>query len=386
MNDFDFYNYYFFRNQSLLTEGRFIKFPNYGQIIFLVGGAGSGKNFILQNVLGYNGVNCDVDDLKTYISRELKFRDEKYKNKGNEFLKDMDFKNPNDVFRMHKFSKKIFEPENSEMGNTVIDGLLKSARTNKSKKSLANVVLNITGKDVSDFAKYAKAFVQAGYSPENIHIVWVLTPFSEALQNNSKRDRVVPEEVLRKTHAGVKKVMDTLRKSSNAVSYSEKGETKNFNMRQFINGLVMIVFNSKGVDSWIPNSRTNPNEKEFNVVTRGANEEGKNEPKGIRYTYHGKTVEEDKSEGSLTKNPSMVDHVNKVIIKEVGKPYKSDEEINKELQNAKKWLSFQQSDEFHPRKKFIKKSQRRKQTGGKTNTIDSIDDFKNKIQSYTNFQ
>lgn len=323
--------------------------------------------------------------MKTYISRELKFRDEKYKNKGNEFLKDMDFKNPNDVFRMHNFSKKIFEPENSEMGNTVIDGLLNSARTNKSKKSLANVVLNITGKDVFDFAKYAKAFVQAGYSPENIHIVWVLTPFSEALQNNSKRDRVVPEDVLRKTHVGVKKVMDILRKSSN-VSYSEKGETKNFNMRQFINGLVMIVFNSKGVDSWIPNSRTNPDEKEFNVVTRGANEEGKNEPKGIRYTYHGKTVEEDKSESSLSKNPSMVDHVNKVIIKEVGKPYKSDEEIDKELQNTKKWLSFQQSDEFHPRKKFVKKSQRRKQTGGKTNTIDSINDFKNKIRSYTNFQ
>lgn len=82
----DFYKYFFYHNQTFLTEGRFVQFPNYGQIIFLVGGSGSGKNFVLQNMLGYNGVNCDVDDLKTYIAREAKFKGDKYKTKGNEFL------------------------------------------------------------------------------------------------------------------------------------------------------------------------------------------------------------------------------------------------------------------------------------------------------------
>ena len=82
----DFNKYFFFHNQSYLTEGRFVQFPNYGQIIFLVGGAGSGKNFVLQNMLGHNGVNCDVDDLKTYIARDKKFQSAKYADMGNEFL------------------------------------------------------------------------------------------------------------------------------------------------------------------------------------------------------------------------------------------------------------------------------------------------------------
>ena len=101
----DFYNYFFYRNQTLLSEGRFIDFPKCGQIIFLIGGAGSGKNFALENIIGHNGINCDVDDLKTYIAREKKFQSSKYAEKGNDFLRDMDFKDPNKVFQMHNFSK-----------------------------------------------------------------------------------------------------------------------------------------------------------------------------------------------------------------------------------------------------------------------------------------
>jgi hypothetical protein len=168
----DFYSYFFYRNQTLLSEGRFIDFPKYGQIIFLIGGAGSGKNFALENIVGHNGINCDVDDLKSYIAREKKFQEEP----GNEFLKDMDFKNPEHVSKIHQVAKKYFEPEGSEMESSRLDGILKAARTSKRKGNLPNVVLNITGKCPNDFQRLATPFVEAGYNPSDIHVIWVLTP------------------------------------------------------------------------------------------------------------------------------------------------------------------------------------------------------------------
>ena len=382
----DFYKFFFYNEQSFLTEGRFVQFPNYGQIIFLVGGAGSGKNFVLQNMIGYNGVNCDVDELKTYIAREAKFKSDKYKTKGNEFLQDMDFKNPDKVFQMHNFAKKIFEPDESEMENTQLDGLLNSARQNKSKNTLPNIVLNITGKDIHDFASLAIPFVEAGYKPKNVHIIWVLTPYKEASVNNSSRDRVVPNEILRKTHMGVKKAMDTIRKSNGTIEYTHNGQTKKIDMRKFIDGVVMIIFNSKGKDSWIPNSKENPNEKDFRVATRNANEYGDNVVKGVRYTNHGKLDYEDTSNEALTKNPSMVDHINKIVLKEIGQKFKNDEQIDSELTNVSKWISRQRDSEFKVSIASQRKKLRKQQTGGEYSNVTDIKSFKKKIGNYTNFE
>ena len=382
----DFNKYFFFHNQTFLTEGRFVQFPNYGQIIFLVGGAGSGKNFVLQNMLGHNGVNCDVDDLKTYIAREKKFQDEKYADKGNEFLQDMDFKDPDKVFKMHNFSKKIFEPEGSELENSKLDGLLNAARQTKSKNSLPNIILNITGKDVHDFARLSVPFVEAGYSPKNVHIIWVLTPYKEASENNKNRDRVVPHDILRGTHMGVKKAMDIIRKSNGTIEYTHKGQTKMFDARKFIDGLVMIIFNSKGADSWIPNSKKDPSKKDFRLVTRNANEEGKNELVGIRHLNYGKLDYEDISANALSSRPATVDHINKIIIKEVGQEFKDDDQINAELENIDKWVKRQLTGDVKSSPKSQKKQVRRKQTGGKYVSMKNFDNFKNRVIDYTNFE
>lgn len=297
----------------------------------------------------------------------------------------MDFKDADKVSKMHSFAKNIFEPDDSELENTKLDGLLNSARQNKSKETLPNIVLNITGKDVHDFARLAVPFVEAGYKPKNVHIIWVLTPYKEASENNSSRDRVVPNQILRKTHTGVKKAMDTIRKSNGTIEYSHKGQTKKFDMRKFIDGVVMIIFNSKGKDSWIPNSKENPNEKDFRLLTRNANEEGKNVPKGIRYTKNGKLDYEDISNKALTKNPSMVDHVNKIILKEIGQEFKTDEQIDSELSNASRWVSRQSAGEFKGSISSQIKNARKQQTGGKFNHINGINDFKDKVRNYTNF-
>lgn len=394
----DFYNYYFFRNQTLLSEGRFVQFPKYGQIIFLIGGAGSGKNFALENIIGHNGVNCDVDDLKTYIAREKKFRtDKKYKEMGNEFLDDMDFKDPNKVFQMHNFSKKVFEPDGSEMESSKLDGILKSARTSKRRTNLPNVVLNITGKCPNDFQRLAVPFVEAGYTPSNIHIIWVLTPYKDALANNAKRSRRVPTDILKGTHVGVKNAMNQIMAAAgHNVDYTHKGKNKRFNVSSYINGMVMILFNKPGVDSWIPNKKDEQGNdilndegkpvKDFVYNTRNANEQGNNTLKGIRYTDHGKVDWEDTSKDALSKRPRYVDHVLKVVLKEIGQPFKSREELDAELKNTFNRVQQQQDNPNQKRSfKSQRKLERRKKTEGQYKPINGIEDFDKKVSDYTNF-
>ena len=394
----DFYNYFFFRNQSLLSEGRFVDFPKYGQIIFLVGGAGSGKNFALENIIGHNGVNCDVDDLKTYIAREKKFKtDDKYKEMGNDFLDGMDFKNPDDVFQMHNFSKKIFEPKGSEMESSKLDGILRAARTSTRRGNLPNVVLNITGKSPEDFQRLAVPFVEAGYTPSNIHIIWILAPYKAAVANNAKRSRTVPADILKGTHVGVKNAMNKIMSATRqGINYQHKGKSKHFNVSNYINGMVMILFNQPGVDSWIPNKKDEQGNdilnaegkpvKDFVTVTKNANEEGKNAPRGVRYTDHGKLDWEDTSAKALSNRPRYVDHVNKVVLKEVGRPFKTREELDAELKNIFNRVQYNMANPNQKRSvKSQRKLDRKKLTKGQYNPVNGIEDFDKKVSEYTNF-
>lgn len=393
----DFYSYFFYRNQTMLSEGRFIDFPKYGQIIFLIGGAGSGKNFALENIVGHNGINCDVDDLKTYIAREKKFQSAKYADKGNEFLQDMDFADPKKVFQMHGFAKSIYEPEGSEMESSRLDGLLRAARQSKNKSNLPNIVLNITGKNLNDFQRLATPFVEAGYKPNNVHVIWVLTPFEDAMKNNAKRSRRVPTDILRGTHVGVKQAMDTIINSAGInVNYTHKGNDKSFKFTNYINGLVMILFNKPGVDSWIPNKKDeqgnnilNPEGKpvkDFVTVTKNANEEGNNTVKGTRYTDHGVSYFEDKSKKAQSSRPRYVDHVLKIVLKEIGRPFKSREELDTELKATFSKVQQQQSNPNQKRSfKSQRKLDRRKKTEGQYNPINGIEDFDKKVSDYTDF-
>lgn len=51
----------------MLNEGKSILFPKFGQLVFVVGGAGSGKTTIINKVLRVDGKVFDVDDIKLSI-------------------------------------------------------------------------------------------------------------------------------------------------------------------------------------------------------------------------------------------------------------------------------------------------------------------------------
>lgn len=54
--------------EKLITFGG-KAYPKFGNIVVMAGGAGSGKGFVLSNLVGMEGKVFDVDELKTLASK-----------------------------------------------------------------------------------------------------------------------------------------------------------------------------------------------------------------------------------------------------------------------------------------------------------------------------
>ena len=63
-------------------------------------------------------------------------------------------------------------------------------------------MFDITAKDVTDITRVIPMLKKVGYESKNVHLTWVLTNFVTALENNKQRERMVPEDILLKTHEG----------------------------------------------------------------------------------------------------------------------------------------------------------------------------------------
>jgi hypothetical protein len=75
-----------------------------------------------------------------------------------------------------------------------------AAQTNP--EVLPNIMFDITAKDISDITEVVPQLKAVGYKPENIHLTWILTNYMVAMDNNKQRARMVPEDILLKTHEG----------------------------------------------------------------------------------------------------------------------------------------------------------------------------------------
>ena len=69
-------------------------------------------------------------------------------------------------------------------------------------EALPNIMFDITAKEIADITDVVPQLIATGYKPNNIHLVWVLTDYQVAIKSNRERDRVVPEDILLKTHIG----------------------------------------------------------------------------------------------------------------------------------------------------------------------------------------
>ena len=195
----------------------------YGQIVFLAGGAGSGKGFARQHFISSESYKVrDVDDLKLAF-QELSALDkfttkqfmEKYGNNLSEkdralvqsemldkgiTISKLNLRNPTHVYLLHMIVKATGAKEKT------LDLILTGARLGK----LPNILFDITFKDLDEFNRVVPDLIRVGYEPRNIHLTWVLTNYNVAIQNNKNRPRTVPEDILLQTHQGAAKTVFNL--------------------------------------------------------------------------------------------------------------------------------------------------------------------------------
>lgn len=169
------------------------KGKKYGQIMFLAGGAGSGKGFAVKNFLEFEKFKImDVDEWKQQIIKISKLKD-KHKE-----LQNLNLRNPKDVFKIHDYVEK---------SNIKDKKLMSTLKSIKHKEVLPNIIFDVTLKSTSYIETVIPRLIEAGYDPKNIHITWVLTDYKIAVSQNKNRSRVVPDDVLLKTHEGAATTM-----------------------------------------------------------------------------------------------------------------------------------------------------------------------------------
>ena len=164
----------------------------YGQIVFLAGGAGSGKGFAISNFMEKEKFKIrDVDEWKKGFLKLAQTR------KQFSELKGLKLRNPKDVYKLHMFVKEKGIKDKS------LDLLLRDTNSDR----LPNIMFDITMKDASDIGDVLPKLIEAGYNPKNIHLTWVLTNYAVAIANNRMRERVVPEDIMLLSHEGAAKSM-----------------------------------------------------------------------------------------------------------------------------------------------------------------------------------
>lgn len=163
----------------------------YGQVVFLAGGAGSGKGFAQNNFMESDKFKVfDVDELKKLF---IKVRN-----------LDMNLRNPEDVFKLHMMVK------DSGVKDKRLLALAKSVSQSKSKDTLPNLMFDVTLKEIDDIKEMMPMLTALGYDSKNIHVTWVLTDYYVAVKANQERDRVVPDDILLQTHVGASKTMSNI--------------------------------------------------------------------------------------------------------------------------------------------------------------------------------
>lgn len=199
-------------------DEKLITFSNrapYGQVVFIAGGAGSGKGFAVSNFLDSAGFKVrDVDEMKKQLQKlnaigklsiqqivdkfgkNIKPADlegiQKIQSDGYD-LKSMDLRKPDHVYALHVLVKAMDIKDQS---------LANMLAASNNPEALPNIMFDITAKEIADITDVVPQLLAVGYKPNNIHLVWVLTDYQVAIKSNQERDRVVPEDILLKTHIG----------------------------------------------------------------------------------------------------------------------------------------------------------------------------------------
>ncbi len=179
----------------------------YGQAVILAGGAGSGKSYATNHFIqGENYKILNVDDLKDLVLKLSKSSQRIGLSTKMQVLlpqvSNLDLKNPNDTSKLHQLMKD-FDPDEKRISQILFN-------PGGTRSYMPNLMFDCTLKSQSDALFTVGTLRAAGYKPEDIHIVWILTDFKIALRQNYGRGRRIFNDILLDTHLGAKMTMTDL--------------------------------------------------------------------------------------------------------------------------------------------------------------------------------
>lgn len=216
--------------EKLITFGG-QAYPKYGHIVLMAGGAGSGKGFVLGNLVGVEGKVFDVDELKTLASKTPAIKNRVAKELGVD-LADLaaNLKNPENVGKLHDIMGDYLKIDKRKE-QAFYRGVLTAPADRK-----PNIIFDMTLKSLDKLDKIARDAAMLGYDKKNIHIVWVVNDIEVAQQQNATRARTVPSEILVNTHRGAANTMGDIINMGNK-------------LKKYIDGDIVFAFNKVGVDA-----------------------------------------------------------------------------------------------------------------------------------------
>ncbi len=197
----------------------------------MAGGAGSGKGFVLSNLVGLEGKVMDVDALKTAASKS-KLIQKRVKAKTGMDIAAIasDLKNSENVGKLHDIIANVLQID-SRKQKALFTGILAAPADRK-----PNLIFDTTLKDIAKLGNLSRQLTNVGYDKKNIHIVWVVNDIEVAKAQNLTRSRTVPAEILVNTHRGASQTMGDI---------LNMGKT----LKRYMDGDIVFAFNKVGVDS-----------------------------------------------------------------------------------------------------------------------------------------
>jgi hypothetical protein len=216
--------------EKLITFGG-KAYPKFGNVVIMAGGAGSGKGFVLGNLVGVEGKVLDVDALKTMASKTPVIQ-KRVKDEMGIDLANLagNLKNPENVSKLHGIIGDYLKLD-KRVNKALYRGIMTAAPDRK-----PNLIFDVTLKDLQKLQNITRQVAQLGYDKQNIHIVWVVNDIEVAQKQNLARDRTVPPEILVNTHRGAANTMGDI---------INMGKS----LQRYMDGEIVFAFNKVGVDA-----------------------------------------------------------------------------------------------------------------------------------------
>jgi hypothetical protein len=206
-------------------------YPKFGNVVIMAGGAGSGKGFVIDRLVGLEGYTFDVDQLKSLAAKTPAII-KKIKDEMGIDIADLaaNLRNPENVAKLHDIIGSYLGLDAARQ-KTLYTSILTASPDRK-----PNIIFDVTLKDLKKLETLTRQVTGLGYDKKSVHIVWVINDIEVAKAQNAKRDRTVPVEILVNTHRGAAQTMLDIVNMGNS-------------LKKYMDGDIVFAFNKIGVDA-----------------------------------------------------------------------------------------------------------------------------------------